>query len=140
MVVRIGFIVSLLSWLLILSTCGLSPAYFSWSPLNETSTTSYNALINIFSTPRHYGSEGYKQAQTFILEKFKQLNLTFESQTFETFSNSVTGVNLIGILHGESSTHRYYLVGAHYDTAKDNPGVTENGSGNTYGAIFIRMI
>ena len=132
MALRNVLITVLLSSQYILSTYAVSPVYLSWSPLNESSSTSYQALINKFSTPRHYGSEGYKQAQAFILEKFKQNNLTFERQTFETFNSSVTGVNLIGILHGESEGNRYYLVGAHYDTAKDNPGVTENGSGSSY--------
>ena len=130
MAVRYCLILAILSSL-ILSTCAASPVYLTWSPLNETSTSSYQTLVNTFTTSRHYGSEGYKQAQTFILERFRDLNLTFQSQTFETFNSSVTGVNLIGILHGGSTT-KYYLVGAHYDTTKDNPGVTENGSGNLY--------
>lgn len=104
----------------------------TWTPLNETSTDSFKDLISRFSTARDYGSVGYTEAQRFIEEWFTDLNMTFIRQTFDTFNDSITGTNLIGVLPGEMSanaTHRFYLVGAHYDTMKDNPGVTDNGSG-----------
>ena len=120
---------------LLLVVSSISAQNVTWSPLNETSITSFQDLVNRFTTARNYGSEGYAEAQRFIEEWFTDLNMTFIKQTFPTFNDNITGTNLIGVLPGkmsENETHRFYLVGAHYDTMKDNPGVTDNGSGNLH--------
>ena len=130
MVTRLFLITTLL--LAISSISAYTYQNVTWTPLNETSITSFKDLVNRFSTARHYGSEGYEEAQRFIEEWFTSLNMTFIKQTFDTFNDDIKGTNLIGVLPGEMSgneTHRFYLVGAHYDTRKDNPGVTDNGSG-----------
>ncbi|KAI6660484.1 hypothetical protein LOD99_14068 [Oopsacas minuta] len=127
--IRVGLIVVLLSSLLIQSASSQGSINVAWTPLNETSTTSYRNLINRFTTARNYGSEGYIAAQNYIRDWYTELNMTVVSQEFDTFNDNVTGVNLIGILHGKKQTQNFFLVGAHYDTMKDNPGVTDNGSG-----------
>ncbi|XP_067649619.1 uncharacterized protein YfbL-like isoform X4 [Haliotis asinina] len=87
-----------------------------------------------FSQSRNHvsGSKYKEQAKNFILEQFTGYGLETHTHTFSTGISMVKGKNVIGVSKGKyfrTDQDRVVGVAAHYDTARDTPGVDSNGAG-----------
>ncbi|XP_041350639.1 uncharacterized protein LOC121369659 isoform X2 [Gigantopelta aegis] len=92
-----------------------------------------DALQSHFSQPRHHATyPKYKmRAMRFIRDEFREYGLETHLDTFNTRLQTVSGINVIGVLKGKHfNTDDDVIVGvaAHYDTMRDTSGVDDNGA------------
>lgn len=93
-----------------------------------------NQTFEHFTKPRNHLSSLYNKDETrhFIKRKFQENGLLVYQQNF-TAKDGLRGQNIIGIRPGIKRDTDYeddiLLVGAHYDTVENSPGVDDNGSG-----------
>ncbi|XP_023229172.1 uncharacterized protein LOC111629485 isoform X1 [Centruroides sculpturatus] len=100
-----------------------------------------DTLQHHFSSVRDDSDNGSLKfkARDILLNKMKEYNLDIVLHNFTAVELSdaddvsiIEGVNVIGILHGRNwgkSQDGILLIGAHYDTVPNSPGVDDNGSG-----------
>ncbi|RWS23332.1 hypothetical protein B4U80_10283, partial [Leptotrombidium deliense] len=105
-----------------------------------------NTLQAMFTKSRnHIFNKTLKDAaQHKIAEYFSLYCDDVKMQTFEmrTSHESFDGVNVIGVKHGKhkgTADDKLIIIGAHYDTVKEAPGVEDNGSGVTALLELLRV-
>ncbi|CAH1265280.1 Hypp3152 [Branchiostoma lanceolatum] len=109
-------------------SCGLFPS---------TTTENLRSLLtDHFSENRHHVTNlaGKRAAADFIHSTFKSYGMQIFIDVFDTEYDGYQGQNIIGIWRGfhpggNPRQEKPVILGAHYDTCRNNPGVDENGSG-----------
>ncbi|XP_077981193.1 uncharacterized protein YfbL-like isoform X2 [Glandiceps talaboti] len=92
-------------------------------------------LTDHFSLNRHHEVNiiNKDNVRNYIREAFESSKLNVQIQEFPKLNfNVYDGVNIIGVLPGElqgTPEDNVVLLGAHYDTVAETPGVDDNGSG-----------
>jgi len=87
-------------------------------------------LIQIGRERNMYSDAARKQldaVRRLIRKRFNQAGLAVRTQTFQVQGHS--GENIIGELRSKKPGARTLVVGAHYDTVNESPGVDDNGTG-----------
>ncbi len=84
---------------------------------------------------RAVGTPGGAKARAYIVNRFAQIGLRPQGQTFERpftfkpkFGKPVTGVNLVARIEGTSSSDKVLVVSAHYDHLGVKKGQVYNGA------------
>lgn len=91
---------------------------------------------------RATGSEGSQRAREYIAERFQQLSLAtlleldrfFHGFNYQSGFNSISGVNVIGVVAGAQLSPSTIVITAHYDhigrfQGRIHPGADDNASG-----------
>ncbi|XP_035677936.1 uncharacterized protein LOC118416793 isoform X3 [Branchiostoma floridae] len=111
-------------------SCGLTPS--------STTENLRSLLTNHFNGNRHHvtNPEGKKAAADYIHATLKSYGMQIYVDKFHTENSGYKGKNIVGIWRGinsegtgDQSSDKPVILGAHYDTCRDNPGVDDNGSG-----------
>lgn len=117
--------------------------------IGQSSISNMNrTFYEIFNQRRN--SEFNKQlkdkAKTMILNRFNEFGLETKIQKFtvENEMGKFIGENLIGILSGSfrnvKGKDNIVVLGAHYDTVRESPGIDDNGSGSVAMLETARII
>ncbi|XP_078595938.1 uncharacterized protein LOC144873005 [Branchiostoma floridae x Branchiostoma japonicum] len=111
-------------------SCGLTPS---------SSTDNLRSLLtNHFNGNRHHVTNptGKQAAADYIHTTLKSYGMQIYVDKFHTENAGYKGRNIVGIWRGinsegtgDNSADKPVILGAHYDTCRDNPGVDDNGSG-----------
>ncbi|XP_035677937.1 uncharacterized protein LOC118416794 [Branchiostoma floridae] len=110
-------------------SCGLSPS---------TSTESLRSILeDHFSENRHHVTNlpGKLAAETYIYDTLKSYGMQIYVDEFDSEYSGYKGKNIVGIWRGTGTPElrpkqdKPVILGAHYDTCRNDPGVDENGSG-----------
>ncbi|RWR99861.1 hypothetical protein B4U79_11772, partial [Dinothrombium tinctorium] len=96
----------------------------------------HKTFLELFSQPRsHEYSESLKQqVRNKIIAKFEEYGFDVSTQRFiySPFGYPYNGINIIAVKNGLNrgkARDEIILVGGHYDTVEESPGVDDNGSG-----------
>lgn len=98
-------------------------------PLSSSTVVSdLAAIASEHGNHRSTGSAGAHATRNYIVDKLDAYNLKSSVQSFRSPKTKVRGYNITAdVNHGASG--KVVLVGAHYDSVKQGPGIVDNASG-----------
>ncbi|XP_068230907.1 uncharacterized protein [Palaemon carinicauda] len=114
--------------------------YSPSSPLHVAPEHLKHMMSTSFTLPRNHDSSGIHKLSValYLTKKFDSFGLMVVDHIFSAteyffwFDQELQGVNVIGILAGSNwgtPQDKPVIIGAHYDTVPDTPGLDDNGSG-----------
>ena len=120
---------------------GLTYSSESRGPRHHSSGSNTDMMTRIFNElflhrrSDDFSSDLKKKSREGIIDKLSHYTLETTSQEFfakDSSGNVIQGVNIIGVIPGKNRNKpgdEILLIGAHYDTDANSPGVDDNGSG-----------
>ncbi|XP_066943165.1 uncharacterized protein [Macrobrachium rosenbergii] len=114
--------------------------YSPASPLHVAPEHLKHMMATSFTLPRNHDSSGIHKLSValYLTKKFDSFGLMVVDHVFSAveyffwFDQDLQGVNVIGVLAGSNwgtPRDKPIIIGAHFDTVPDTPGLDDNGSG-----------
>jgi hypothetical protein len=103
--------------------------------INETLVREYMEHLVLDIGPRVTGSDGCKEAATYIYDQFEQMGLQVRFQNWSVQVDKwdpivIESQNVEATLEGSDPTYEETIIfNAHYDSVEESPGANDDGSG-----------
>jgi hypothetical protein len=98
--------------------------------LDFDSTRLVKTLIAVGKERNHYSEASRKQltqVRSMIRKSFTNAGMHLSTQYFRV--KNIKGENIIGTIRSKKPGAKTLVIGAHYDTVEDSPGLDDNGTG-----------